>query len=441
MRAQSARRRTSKSATGAQIVSGDFDDRYVEHARAVGLAHARVGLEPRWYIGGYSLVLEFADPVARSGTVAQGAAPTRDEPRGRGGGRGARRDGQGRAARHGGRDIGLHRRREAERAERQAEVEAEAEARASVVEFDRRGLDQARAERPLLSHEARTMPEAYRKLQNDYNGAIEQLAKLSPASTSASRRCSRACGGSRPRRPIFPGAQSSRLRAWKRRRRRSAKSPRRCARPPRAPSWRAKWCRSRARTRTSGGEIVSKAVEAMGKIEKSSQQISQIIGVIDEIAFQTNLLALNAGVEAARAGNSGRGFAVVASEVRALAQRSAEAAKEIKALISTSATQVGEGVELVAQTGKALERIGKRKCPRSTMSWRTSRRAPRNRPPAFSRSTSPSTRWIRRRSRTPPCPSRRAPRARRWPRRASGLRNWSGSSRSAGAATIRSVAN
>ncbi len=105
------------------------------------------------------------------------------------------------------------------------------------------------------------------------------------------------------------------------------------------------------------GEVVRKAVEAMGGIEKSSQQISQIIGVIDEIAFQTNLLALNAGVEAARAGDAGRGFAVVASEVRALAQRSAEAAKEIKGLISTSTTQVGEGVQLVAETGKSLERI------------------------------------------------------------------------------------
>jgi methyl-accepting chemotaxis protein len=105
------------------------------------------------------------------------------------------------------------------------------------------------------------------------------------------------------------------------------------------------------------GEVVQNAVAAMGGIERSSLEISQIIGVIDEIAFQTNLLALNAGVEAARAGDAGRGFAVVASEVRALAQRSATAAKEIKALISTSGLQVRSGVELVAETGKALSRI------------------------------------------------------------------------------------
>ncbi|MGA0601568.1 methyl-accepting chemotaxis protein [Caulobacter sp. KR2-114] len=105
------------------------------------------------------------------------------------------------------------------------------------------------------------------------------------------------------------------------------------------------------------GQVVQDAVAAMGEIEKSSQQISQIIGVIDEIAFQTNLLALNAGVEAARAGEAGRGFAVVASEVRALAQRSAEAAKEIKTLISSSATQVASGVRYVGETGEALSQI------------------------------------------------------------------------------------
>jgi methyl-accepting chemotaxis protein len=104
-------------------------------------------------------------------------------------------------------------------------------------------------------------------------------------------------------------------------------------------------------------EVVRHTIAAMGDIESSSQKISHIIGVIDEIAFQTNLLALNAGVEAARAGEAGRGFAVVASEVRALAQRSAQAAKEIKELISSSSKQVEQGVDLVDQMGKALERI------------------------------------------------------------------------------------
>jgi methyl-accepting chemotaxis protein len=105
------------------------------------------------------------------------------------------------------------------------------------------------------------------------------------------------------------------------------------------------------------GEVVTRAIAAMGDIERSADQISQIIGVIDEIAFQTNLLALNAGVEAARAGDAGKGFAVVASEVRALAQRSAEAAKEIKSLISASTTQVKSGVGLVGETGQALTAI------------------------------------------------------------------------------------
>lgn len=109
---------------------------------------------------------------------------------------------------------------------------------------------------------------------------------------------------------------------------------------------------------TQSSDVVAKAEDAMRRIEGSSQQISNIIGVIDEIAFQTNLLALNAGVEAARAGEAGKGFAVVAQEVRELAQRSANAAKEIKALIQNSSTEVAGGVDLVRKTGEALRTIG-----------------------------------------------------------------------------------
>ena len=108
---------------------------------------------------------------------------------------------------------------------------------------------------------------------------------------------------------------------------------------------------------SEGGRVVEQAVAAMAQIEESSQQIAQIISVIDGIAFQTNLLALNAGVEAARAGEAGKGFAVVANEVRALAQRSADAARDIRELISNSSSQVESGVTLVGETGARLREI------------------------------------------------------------------------------------
>lgn len=108
---------------------------------------------------------------------------------------------------------------------------------------------------------------------------------------------------------------------------------------------------------TEGGDVVGRAVAAMGAIEQSAKEIAKITDVIDGIAFQTNLLALNAGVEAARAGEAGKGFAVVANEVRALAQRSADAARDIKALIAKSTAHVGVGVSLVDETGTLLADI------------------------------------------------------------------------------------
>ncbi len=339
-----------------EIVSADFDDRYVEHARAVGLAHARVGLAPRWYIGGYSLVL---DSLIQS--LVRELWP-----------KALLRRGTSRAADEAGTVLGALVKAvlldlevaisvyigaaEAERAEKQAEVDAEAEARASAVELIGAGLAKL-AQKDLSYRMKETIPEAYRKLQNDFNGAIEQLANafagvdqcvetvqsgmrgITAAATDLSRRTEQQVS-SLEETAVALGEITARVRQTAE----GAKQAREVVSVAHDNA-------------TGGGAIVNRAVEAMGKIEKSSQQISQIIGVIDEIAFQTNLLALNAGVEAARAGDSGRGFAVVASEVRALAQRSAEAAKEIKALISTSAAQVGEGVQLVAQTGKALERI------------------------------------------------------------------------------------
>jgi methyl-accepting chemotaxis protein len=244
----------------------------------------------------------------------------------------------------------------AERARLEAERVAAAEQLAMVVEVLGKGLD-ALSRGQLACQIEQAFPTEYLKLQRDFNAAVTQLQdamkviianvqgirsgadEISHAADDLSRRTEQQAASLEE-----TAAALDEITATVRK---TADG----ARQANAVVGEAKSEAERS------GEVVRSAVSAMGEIEKSSRQIAQIIGVIDEIAFQTNLLALNAGVEAARAGEAGRGFAVVASEVRALAQRSSDAAKEIKTLITASSQQVESGVDLVNRTGEALQKI------------------------------------------------------------------------------------
>ena len=242
---------------------------------------------------------------------------------------------------------------EEERAENTARLAAAAAQQTSVVELVASGLSRL-SEGDLAHRIDGVFPPEYEKLRADFNAAMGKLqdtmrtvaasasairsgtSEISTASNDLSRRTEQQAASLEE-----TAAALDEITATVRRTAEGAKHARTVVGSARGSA-------------EQSGQVVRQAVEAMSGIEKSAREITQIISVIDEIAFQTNLLALNAGVEAARAGEAGRGFAVVASEVRALAQRSAEAAKEIKALISTSSTQVEHGVTYVGRTGEAL---------------------------------------------------------------------------------------
>jgi len=245
---------------------------------------------------------------------------------------------------------------EAERRRNQELAEASAKEQAYVMEAIAGGLTRL-SDGDLTYRLEQEFPEAYKRLRMDFNGAIAQLEEAMSTIVHAANGI---------------GAGSDEIASaaddLSRRSEQQAASLEETAAAldeitatvKRSSAGALEAAKVVGSTRTDAERssvVVRNAVEAMNQIEKSSQSISQIIGVIDEIAFQTNLLALNAGVEAARAGDAGRGFAVVAQEVRALAQRSADAAKEIKTLISTSSQQVNQGVSMVGQTGDALQAI------------------------------------------------------------------------------------
>ncbi|MGP0058636.1 MAG: methyl-accepting chemotaxis protein [Beijerinckiaceae bacterium] len=238
----------------------------------------------------------------------------------------------------------------------EARKEAIRQERLIVVDSIGVGLTKLAA-KDLTYRMSSDIPEAYRKLQSDFNAAIGQLeeamqrvtdctdlvrsgtAEIATAADDLSRRTEQQAASLEE-----TAAALEEITVTVKKSAEGANHARQIVATAAADS-------------KQSAVVVRQAIEANDTIAKSAGQISQIIGVIDEIAFQTNLLALNAGVEAARAGDAGRGFAVVATEVRALAQRSAEAAKEIKALISASTTQVEHGVKLVAATGESLERM------------------------------------------------------------------------------------
>ncbi|AGH48993.1 methyl-accepting chemotaxis sensory transducer [Sphingomonas sp. MM-1] len=311
-----------------------LDGDYFAKAEKIGHIHARIGLEPTWYIGGYALVLE-----QMIGSLLTGSPLSR-----LGGRQMSRVIGTLVKCAMIDMDIALSAYFRAADADRMAVIGQVGEAMDRLAQGD-------------FSVELTGLPESFAKLVEDFNSMRERMrdtllqvsetadgintgaTEISQAASDLSRRTEQQAASLEE-----TAAAMDRITASVRETAQGAGHVYTSV--------------GEAQTdATEGGRVVREAIEAMDGIERSAQEIAQIIGVIDGIAFQTNLLALNAGVEAARAGDAGKGFAVVANEVRALAQRSADAAKDIKGLIDSSSKQVESGVHLVGQTGQALERI------------------------------------------------------------------------------------
>jgi len=342
-----------------KIASGKFDQDYVAAVSAVGRIHARIGLEPSWYIGGYALILE---------KLITGLIEARWPKNAFGG-------------------------RMAGAAERSAEITAvvkaamldmdyaisvyleASEAARIKTEADARAIEQAKAaerkaavsnvtaglaalaQGDLTYRMASEIPEEYAQIRDHFNDAMDRLGEMVNTIKASSGNLASSS------REINSGAEdlSSRTEQQASALQQSAATTEELAASVKSSSEASRQSVQLADEATNvartGGTIVKDAIDAMARIEQGSKKISEITDVIDGIAFQTNLLALNAAVEAARAGDAGRGFAVVAAEVRALAQRSADAAKDITGLIASSDAEVAEGVKLVRLTGETLQKI------------------------------------------------------------------------------------
>jgi methyl-accepting chemotaxis protein len=339
----------------SNISSANFSDDFARSVRAIGQTHARIGLDARWYIGGYALITE----------QLIHAAVAHLWPKSTFGGRSKKADEAAQA-------IGalvkgvlldmdlaistyLDSAEQARREMEAARTVAIQNKTAAITALSRAVSELAQGN--LQARLTGEFSDEYRALQGDFNSMaaqLEEVVRAIAASTADLANAASEISASTTDLSQRTEEQAASLEQTSASMEEISVTVKNNAdNATRANDL----TRATREVADRGGRVVSEAVSAMNRIEESSRKISDIISVIDEIARQTNLLALNAAVEAARAGEAGRGFAVVASEVRSLAQRSSQAAKDIKDLITGSAGQVKEGVDLVNRAGASLSEI------------------------------------------------------------------------------------
>ena len=338
------------------IIEGRADEDYAASVRTIGRVHARIGLEPRWYIGGYSILLAhltraiierprklFANRREHDRITAEAVAELNQ-----------------RVMLDMDLAISIYLDVLQEQRDKVQAAHDEAEARQTEVVRALGAALHDLAENDLSTTIPGVFPEQYRSLQNDFHAATRALRTAVRAVSDSVQSLS---AGSNQ----LATASEDLASRTERQAANLERTVNEADAIARAVASTADNARQTAEALAAArvdveesSQVVGEAVSAIHAIAESSTGIARFTSLIDEIAFQTNLLALNAGVEAARAGDAGRGFAVVAQEVRALAQRSSEASGEIRSLISTSSAQVARGVDLVERTGEALERIGGR---------------------------------------------------------------------------------
>ena len=337
------------------ISNGEFTGDYAGKVRTIGTVHARIGLEPKWYIGGYAIVLDhlintaIAENFPQGGWLSKKPAMTPAE--------------FGKALGSLAKAVLLDMDlaisvylEEAEKAKQASQAEAIASEQKIVSESFGKAI-QSIAAQDLTCQVSGDMPEAYHGLRDDLNGSVATLrAALQTVGENAVSIDAAALEISNAAADLSKRTEQQAASVEE-----TAAAVEQITSTVKATAKRAEEAGqlvTRSRGNAEQSEIVvQKAIATMGEIERSSREIGNITEMMDEIAFQTNLLALNAGVEAARAGEAGKGFAVVAQEVRVLAQRAAQAAKDIKTLITASGEQVKSGVALVGETGTALQTI------------------------------------------------------------------------------------